>query len=107
MTIKKMLGAAAFTAACVVGGLHIPASAFAHELATQEEVAALKARVDALEGHANSLVSTDSDLFALVDELKARLDAGSVSWDQNAAVDDIYAILDRIAQAMEGADSTE
>ena len=41
--------------------------------------------------------STD-DLFGLIDELKARLDAGAASWDQNAEITDIYGILDRIAE---------
>ena len=107
MKIKQMVLAAAFTSAFVVAGLYIPAPAFAHEFATQEEVAALKARADVLEGHLNTLVNTDSDLFELFDELMARVDLleGRIS-GQSTAIDDIYAILDRMSKAMEGADET-
>ena len=100
--MKKFLAAVA-VAAC----LAVAAPALAHDVAHQSDIAELSARIDALQGQISSHGAAVGNLYELVDELKARLDAGAASWNQNAAIDDIYGILDRLAEAMRGEQNEE
>ena len=95
--LKRIVLAAAAAAALALAPA---AGVVAHEPVYQDDLAEVQARIDALESARGSQGNSIDNLYELVDELRARLDTGAVSWDQNAEVDDIYAILDRIAASM-------
>lgn len=100
MRAVKILPAAAL-AMC------LPAAAIAHDVATEDDVRNLSARMDSLESNIGNQNDIIQDIYENIDELKARLDAGAAKWDQWFAIEDIYATLDRIAEAMGSARSEE
>lgn len=92
--MRRTILAAALTAAVSIAAVPV---AGAHELATAEDIAELKARLDSLEGRVNSQSATIDAIFEELDAAKARADQLESRADgQGSAIDDIYDILDSI-----------